>query len=492
MKRYSSLIRKLVDATAEAEVSGTDVATILKGRCFNETSIVRQTLMNAVCDPRFKIDADVVGYWKDEARNALEQLADALEKTQPLTEDTAYYMLDDFLNAWLRMSFGEIKKLERKKTSYFEEPKDNDEKNVSDALDYLNNLEDLLNPSYNEVTTDDENDSMSNKEASSDNGEVSSEQSGQEGTEPENKYQENKQQNNITSRSNNGRGVGKANSANIQRLEERFLQKIPQSLIELARRIGRMGENGYKKEGKFSSAGKSDITGITVGSDISAVLPSELALLAEKQTQDVFYHKYTSRRLQLFASASQSNSSKKHQDGPVIVCVDTSSSMNGEPVMVAKTLAITIAIIAWRQKRDVIMVKYSDNYDYLNLGHNRSRLGELLQFLSIVTSGGNNENDMFAWLFRDIKPSLPDYETADILCVSDFGWMPIMEGTEKIINKEKDQGMRFYGLNIGAGNPLYGTNINNFMSPMEVCDSVWTYENGECKEMNDKSNNIYV
>ena len=202
MKRYSSLIRKLVDATAEAEVSGTDVATILKGRCFNETSIVRQTLMNAVCDPRFKIDADVVGYWKDEARNALEQLADALEKTQPLTEDTAYYMLDDFLNAWLRMSFGEIKKLERKKTSYFEEPKDNDEKNVSDALDYLNNLEDLLNPSYNEVTTDDENDSMSNKEASSDNGEVSSEQSGQEGTEPENKYQENKQQNNITSRSN--------------------------------------------------------------------------------------------------------------------------------------------------------------------------------------------------------------------------------------------------------------------------------------------------
>ena len=70
MKRYSSLIRKLVDATAEAEVSGKDVATILKGRCFNETSIVRQTLMNAVCDPRFKIDADVVGYWKDEARNA--------------------------------------------------------------------------------------------------------------------------------------------------------------------------------------------------------------------------------------------------------------------------------------------------------------------------------------------------------------------------------------------------------------------------------------
>jgi uncharacterized protein with von Willebrand factor type A (vWA) domain len=33
-------------------------------------------------------------------------------------------------------------------------------------------------------------------------------------------------------------------------------------------------------------------------------------------------------------------SPKKHQGGPVIVCIDTSSSINGEPVMVAKTLAI--------------------------------------------------------------------------------------------------------------------------------------------------------
>jgi uncharacterized protein with von Willebrand factor type A (vWA) domain len=280
-------------------------------------------------------------------------------------------------------------------------------------------------------------------------------------------------------------GVGKANSANIQRLEERFLQKIPQSLIELARRIGRLGENGFHKEGKFLSAGKSDIAGVTVGSDISAVLPSELALLSERQTQDVFYHKYTSRRLQLFASASQSDNPKKHQDGPVIVCVDTSSSMNGEPVMVAKTLAIAIAIIAWRQKRDVIMVKYSDNYDYINLGHNRSRMGELLQFMSIVTSGGNNEDAMFAWLFKEVKPSFPDYKTADILCVSDFGWMPIMSETEEIIKAEKEQGMRFYGLNVVADNPFtqFQLETEQFMTPMDVCDSVWTYENGECKEV---------
>jgi uncharacterized protein with von Willebrand factor type A (vWA) domain len=389
-------------------------------------------------------------------------------------------MLDDFLNAWLRMNFGETRK-PRSKISYIEEPKRKEEKNVNEAIDYLDDIEEMLNPPDNDSLKigekkEDEEGQVEQKTSSAE--QESEEDDGEE-------QQDENHQESIPKKSNRGMGAGNANSVNIQRLEERFLQKIPQSLIELARRIGRLGENGFHKEGKFLSAGKSDIAGITVGNDISAVLPSELALLSERQTQDVFYHKYTSRRLQLFASASQSDSPKKHQDGPVIVCVDTSSSMNGEPVMVAKTLAIAIAIIAWRQKRDVIMVKYSDNYDYINLGHNRSRMGELLQFMSIVTSGGNNEDAMFAWLFKEVKPSFPDYKTADILCVSDFGWMPIMSETEEIIKAEKEQGMRFYGLNVVADNPFtqFQLETEQFMTPMDVCDSVWTYENGECKEV---------
>lgn len=59
MKKYSSLIRKLVDSVAEAESRNEDVADVLKNRCFNDTDIVRQTLMNAVCDPRFKLKASI-------------------------------------------------------------------------------------------------------------------------------------------------------------------------------------------------------------------------------------------------------------------------------------------------------------------------------------------------------------------------------------------------------------------------------------------------
>lgn len=470
MKRYTPLIRKLVEVTAEAESTRTDVAEVLKNRCFHETSLIRQTLMNAVCDPRFKFDADVVGYWKDEARNALEQLAEQLEKINPLTEETAYNVLDQFLNTWLRMTFDEISRT--RATNYFEVHKDykKEEEQLDEAIDFLDDINGQFNLPDND--SNEESNAMSQEgEAQSDEKKLMDDnEGGEESVSPINKKTE--------------KGRRPLNSSSMRKIENRFLQKIPQSLIELARLIGRMGESGMYKEGKFLSAGKSDIAGITIGNDISAILPSELVLLAEKRTQDIFYHNYAARRLQLFASASQSKSPKKHQDGPVIICLDTSSSMAGEPVLVAKALSVAVAIIAWRQKRDVIVVKYSDNYDYIELGHNSSKLGELTQFLSYVTSGGNNENEMFKWLFEDVKPSHEGYDTADILCVSDFGWCPLSPETINIIDEQKEQGMRFYGLNVTIDTPLADFLMDEqTMSPMDVCDSVWNYENGECKEV---------
>ena len=471
MKRYTSLIRKLVNATAEAETAGVDVAEILKNRCFNETSLIRQTLMNAVCDPRFKIDADIVGYWKDEARNALEQLAEQLEKMNPLTVESAYNMLEQFLNAWLGMTFDEINR--PKIVNYFEIPQKKEEKNLEEAIDFLDGINEFDLPDEdNEKNTNamnQENDVLFDEKKLMDDGEGEKKLTLPPPPEPNDKKKP-------------SAGKRPLNSANLQKIEERFLQKIPQSLIELARLIGRMGESGMYKEGKFLSAGKSDIAGITIGNDISAILPSELVLLAEKRTQDVFYHNYAARRLQLFASASHSKHPNKHQDGPVIICIDTSGSMSGEPMLVAKALSVAVAIIAWRRKRDVIAVKYSDTYDYIELGHNSSKLGDLTQFLSYVTSGGNNENDMFSWLFKDIKPTHEGYDTADILCVSDFGWCPLTPSTIGIINEQKEQGMRFYGLNVNVGSPFADYLLDD-MSPMDVCDSVWNYENGECKEV---------
>lgn len=485
MKKYSSLIRKLVDSVAEAESRNEDVADILKNRCFNDTDIVRQTLMNAVCDPRFKLKASIVGYWKDEARNALTQLAEQLESMEEKTEENAYYMLDGFLNAWLRKTFDGYSK-DSNINRLLKSVVSKEEKwDVDDALEFLDAVD-------SEFDNDNDDDDDDNDDYEDINGKKTN-KDGNKGTKIiKRKHGESSQ---LIRKKVSGVGKMPANSINIQKIEESFLERIPLSLIRLARMIGRMGDNGSHKKGRFLTAGKSDIAGITSGNDISAIVPSELSLLSEPKTQDIFYRNYTANRLQLFASASQSKAPRNRHDGPVIICVDTSSSMGGKPMKVARALAVAVAIVAWRQDRDVVVVKYSDNYDYLDLGHNHKKLSELSRYLTHVSQAGNDENRMFQWLFRDMKPYHTDYEAADILCISDFGWTTLNEQTEMIIEEEKRKGMFFYGLNVNSGNPMAASflvpfskrmqadHLHQSSGAMDICDSIWTYDNGECTEV---------
>lgn len=489
MKRYSSLIRKLVDATANAEDKGEDIAELLKTRCFNDSDLIRQTLMNAVCDPRFRLYASIVGCWREEARNSLEALADALMKMPDLDKESAYSMLDDFLLAWLHMTFKDVQLPKRNILPYFHIPEDQQQRLGSEVDEFFENVEpeeidgndaDLEGEGENEPDETSEfferqNPDQKNEEYDEDNPKIK--------RNGESIAQNTKNKATLRNTSRQFRPQG---TKGYIQLANDYLSKIPMSLVELARRIGRMGEIGNYKPGRFLSTSKNDISGITVGNDLLAVMPTELAILAEKKTELVFYKNYSASRLQLFASKSESQTSKKHEDGPVIVCVDTSSSMGGEPLRVARSLALAVAVIAWRKKRDVIMVKYSDQYDYLNLGHNQERIGELKSFLNFVNSGGNNENAMFRWLFDHIRPSYPIYDNADILCISDFGWTTLTKETESQIEKEKKKGMRFYGLNvIDRFNKKVknGNETKDVPDPMKILDSVWNYRNGDCYEV---------
>ena len=260
-------------------------------------------------------------------------------------------------------------------------------------------------------------------------------------------------------------------------IEARLLSRIPPSLKRLARMIGRTGGEEWMEGKGFSKASKSDITGITIGNDLNSLLPSEIAMLSTKGTQNVFYKNYAEKRLQVFASASSGVGKKDHQDGPVIICLDTSSSMNGEPETVAKALALAVSVYAMRRKRKVLIIKYSETHRYdtfMKMSKCRKRL---MNFLRWTGSGGNDENSMFKDLFENILPQEGEYETADILCISDFGWTRLKKGVLEMIDKAKAGGMKFYGLAISSY--MYQSAVGS----MEICDSKWKWESGDCVNM---------
>ena len=274
-----------------------------------------------------------------------------------------------------------------------------------------------------------------------------------------------------------GIGAGNSKEENLRR-ENRFLRSIPKDLLKLAKIIGRSGSVDFKPSGHFPTAAKSDITGITIGDNLSSLLPSETALLSCPATQPTFYHNYVEKRLQIFASASSGNAPVTHQDGPVIICLDTSGSMRGEKVEIACNLTMAITIIAQRRKRNVLVVKYSDWHFLLKVTKLSRQREDLEKFLSSYQGCGNAENELFRWLFKDILPNEKAFDTADILCITDFGWEPLNDYTIKLIESFKRKGMIFYGLNV------LGFEKWSFDSMTTVCDSLWKWSSNHLEEMN--------
>jgi uncharacterized protein with von Willebrand factor type A (vWA) domain len=240
----------------------------------------------------------------------------------------------------------------------------------------------------------------------------------------------------------------------------------------------------------FSRASKSDISGITIGDDLNSLLPSEIAVLSDRRTQDIFYKNYAEKRLQVFATASSGEKKKERQDGPVIICLDTSSSMNGEPARIARMLTIAVSIYAMRRRRKVMVVKYSDSYKIETFIKRRADRDRLMKFLQWTGVGGNSENRMFRNLLETVLPQEPKFDAADILCISDFGWEGLNKDIQELIAKAKSDGMKFYGLVVGNCSWM------GFRSEqaIKMCDSRWQWLNGECvnidKENSEENNDI--
>ena len=428
-----------------------------------EGSKGQEAAVKVVSNPYFLAGRNRDGAWYARVESELEDFAARIDAMLNPTEDSINEEIRQFLEELLNRNLGTDLKPgpQEKQEQEEEEEEDNEEndENVDKEREDANSgeqnkipdditdlLEDLMK-SIGRPDTGNEEDEEKEKENETDNEEQF------------------------------GIGAGNSKEENLRR-ENRFLRSIPKDLLKLAKIIGRSGSVDFKPSGHFPTGAKSDITGITIGDNLSSLLPSETALLSCPATQPTFYHNYVEKRLQIFASASSGNAPVTHQDGPVIICLDTSGSMRGEKVEIACNLTMAITIIAQRRKRDVLVVKYSDWHFLLKVTKLSRQREDLEKFLSSYQGRGNAENELFRWLFKDILPNEKAFYTADILCITDFGWTPLNDYTIKLIESFKRKGMIFYGLNV------LGFEKWSFDSMTTVCDSLWKWSSNHLEEMN--------
>lgn len=458
IKELISLVRSIGSLPGELEKS---LPTPEEG------SRGQEAARKVVSNPHFLAARKRDAAWYARVESELEDFAARIDAMLNQTEDSINEEIRQFLEELLNRSLGTDIKPESQENQEPEEEQEEEEDDDEEEEENEETEREDADSGEQEKIPDDINDLLEELMKSIGRPEKGNEEEEENETDNEEQF---------------GIGAGNSKEENLRR-ENKFLRSIPKDLLKLAKLIGRSGSVDFKPSGQFPTAAKSDITGITIGDNLSSLLPSETALLSCPATQPAFYRNYVEKRLQIFASASSGNAPVKHQDGPVIICLDTSGSMRGEKVEIACTLTMAITIIAQRRKRDVLVVKYSDWHFLLKVTKLSRQRQDLEKFLSSYQGRGNAENELFRWLFKDILPNEKAFETADILCITDFGWEPLDDDTIKLIESIKREGMLFYGLNImGNHDPIWFQGACSY-TMAKVCDSLWAWSNNHLVEM---------
>jgi uncharacterized protein with von Willebrand factor type A (vWA) domain len=107
-----------------------------------------------------------------------------------------------------------------------------------------------------------------------------------------------------------------------------------------------------------------EITSITTGSETERLLPSEIALLADPDLEDLFYLRFAERGLMQYDMVGH----EPQGQGPIIIAIDESGSMTtdyggmtGE--VWSKAVMLALLSVARLQKRDLAVIHFSGPND---------------------------------------------------------------------------------------------------------------------------------
>lgn len=208
----------------------------------------------------------------------------------------------------------------------------------------------------------------------------------------------------------------------------------------------------------FDDDSKQEIIGIKLGKDLEHVLPSELALMSNPDTDILFDLKYVESSLMCFDMAGiaaeyidqeieiEQAVIEENKKGPMIICIDTSGSMHGSPETIAKALTLYLSTQAKKEKRDCYLINFSTSIEVLDLSQGYS-ISTLLAFLKKSFYGGT---DVAPAMIHGIDIMQKDsFKNADMLIISDFVMSSLPSYCLEQINTQRELGNRFYSLCIG-------------------------------------------
>jgi len=205
------------------------------------------------------------------------------------------------------------------------------------------------------------------------------------------------------------------------------------------------------------------VTGVYLGDDISRMLSSELVLLGNVKFKMLWHAKRAERQLLNYhykgllsehvpdmqahtINHEVSGVQTIKQEGPMILCVDTSASMKGKPEILAKAIALEAMRIAYVEERKCYLFCFAGPDEIIRLDLTLvDSWKSIIEFLRLSFNGGTDINNVLMHALNKYKSH--HWGRADILLISDG----LFKAEDELIDKVKysKAALRVFGVQLG-------------------------------------------
>jgi uncharacterized protein with von Willebrand factor type A (vWA) domain len=188
-----------------------------------------------------------------------------------------------------------------------------------------------------------------------------------------------------------GDGAIPGSSMPLDQMRERFAKirnsRTLRRIMELAGRYRRMAQARQRQK---TSHGRDDVVGVELGADLGRLCPAELGALVDDDLEWDALRRYLERGMM----QRDYRAVEKIGQGPIVVVVDESGSMSGEPIATAKAFALAMAWIAKYQRRWICLVGFSGDCDInaLAMPPDKWDQAAILEWLEHFYSGGSDRD----------------------------------------------------------------------------------------------------
>ncbi|MBK9647527.1 MAG: VWA domain-containing protein [Deltaproteobacteria bacterium] len=192
---------------------------------------------------------------------------------------------------------------------------------------------------------------------------------------------------------------------------------------------------------------------LAYGDRVATVTPGELALLADPDARLLFELRLAERALLCYSPPPSPPQARlalgpKAGDrrGPILLCLDSSGSMDGAPAQAARALTLCLARAALSHRRALRVTQFAagQTTEWVELTEWPGSLPALIRLLTRGLSGGTDPRAALRGAVEALHD--PRYAQADLLLVSDGRFLPEAETTAAITEAQAQRGLRAWAL----------------------------------------------